>query len=227
MNHRAVKAPVIERGYLVLDREWKRGDRVELDLADAGRARRRQPAGEGRPGAAGHSARADRLLPGAVRSEPSRSRRFGCRRKPQLKAAREPGLLGGVVTITGEARAASEQNWRRNLYQPAAPASRVALKAIPYYAWDNRQPGAMKVWLPVAPPVLPARGLGSASQGHRQLRQRQLPAAGHQRRRGAQEQRRAAGRPVPLVAAQRHRGMGPIHLEDAGAGQRREGLLVR
>ena len=37
----------------------------------------------------------------------------------QLKAAREPGLLGGVVTITGEARAAPEQKWRRSLYQPA------------------------------------------------------------------------------------------------------------
>jgi hypothetical protein len=77
----------------------------------------------------------------------------------ELKAAREPRLLGGVVTITGEAQAASEQQWRRNLYQPAPPASRVALKAIPYYAWDNRRPGPMKVWLPISPPVLPARGL--------------------------------------------------------------------
>jgi DUF1680 family protein len=59
-----------------------------------------------------------------------------------------------VVTITGEARSASEQPWRRSLYQAAAPARCVALKAIPYYAWDNRQAGAMKVWLPVSPPVL-------------------------------------------------------------------------
>ena len=33
VNHSSVKAPVVEVGYLVLDREWKRGDRVELDLA--------------------------------------------------------------------------------------------------------------------------------------------------------------------------------------------------
>src|ERR1019366_2634455 len=32
VNHRAVKAPVVERGYVVFDREWKRGDRVELNL---------------------------------------------------------------------------------------------------------------------------------------------------------------------------------------------------
>jgi DUF1680 family protein len=29
--------------------------------------------------------------------------------------------------------------------------------AIPYYAWDNREAGPMKVWLPVAPgaPIKP------------------------------------------------------------------------
>ena len=32
VNHHAMVATVVERGYLVLDREWKRGDRVELDL---------------------------------------------------------------------------------------------------------------------------------------------------------------------------------------------------
>jgi hypothetical protein len=74
-----------------------------------------------------------------------------------LKAAREPGLLGGVVTITGEARATTEPQWRRSLYQSAPSAGRVALKAIPYYAWDNRQPGPMKVWLPASPPVPPVR----------------------------------------------------------------------
>ena len=32
VNRRAVSVPAVENGYLVLDREWKRGDRVELDL---------------------------------------------------------------------------------------------------------------------------------------------------------------------------------------------------
>ncbi len=91
-----------------------------------------------------------------------------------------------------------EQKWGRRLYQPAAPGSRVALKAIPYYAWDNRQPGAMKVWLPVSPPVLPARGLEAQAKVTRQFRQRQLPAARHQRRPGAEEQRRASRRPCAI-----------------------------
>jgi hypothetical protein len=35
----------------------------------------------------------------------------------------------------------------------------VTLTAVPYYAWDNRAPGEMRVWLPTAPPApAPARG---------------------------------------------------------------------
>ncbi len=158
VNHRAVKTPVAERGYLVLDREWKPGDRVELNL----------PMPIERV-AANPQVKADQGLLAIQRgpivycleqcdqTEPLAA--FWLPREAELKAAREPGLLGGVVTITGEARATAEQKWRRNLYQSAPAANRVALKAIPYYAWDNRQAGPMKVWLPVAPPALPARGL--------------------------------------------------------------------
>ncbi|MEU1791589.1 hypothetical protein ABZ553_38080 [Streptomyces sparsogenes] len=32
---------------------------------------------------------------------------------------------------------------------PAAPAEPVRVTAIPYYAWANREAGAMRVWLPV------------------------------------------------------------------------------
>jgi DUF1680 family protein len=158
VNRSAVKAPVIERGYLVLDRDWKRGDRVELDL----------PMPVQRV-AANPQVKADQGLLAIQRgpivycleqcdqAEPLAS--LWLPAEAQLKAAREPGLLGGVVAITGEARSATDLQWRRKLYQPAAPADHIALKAIPYYAWDNRQPGAMRVWLPISPPVRPARGL--------------------------------------------------------------------
>ena len=158
VNRRTVKTPVIERGYLVLDREWNPGDRVELNL----------PMPIQRV-AANPQVKADHGLLAIQRgpivycleqcdqADPLSG--FWLPLEAELKAAREPGLLGGVVTITGQARIASEQKWQRNLYQPEAPVTRVALKAIPYYAWANRQVGAMKVWLPVAPPVVPARGV--------------------------------------------------------------------
>jgi hypothetical protein len=82
----------------------------------------------------------------------------------ELKATREPGLLGGVVVITGEARVAVPRRWGGTLYQPPAPSHRVAIKAIPYYAWDNRTAGPMKVWLPTSAPLLPDRGLESRAK---------------------------------------------------------------
>jgi hypothetical protein len=163
VNRHELKATVVERGYWVLDREWKRGDRVELDLPmpiERVAAHPQVKADQGllalqRGPLVYCLEQCDQATPLAALWLPPEA---------ELKAAREPGLLGGVVVITGEARAASEQQWRRNLYQPAPPARRVALKAIPYYAWDNRQPGPMKVWLPVSPPVPSARGESAGAQ---------------------------------------------------------------
>jgi uncharacterized protein len=158
VNHRPVKVPVIERGYLVLDRQWKRGDRVELALAmpvERVAANPRVKADEGL--LAIQRGPIIYCLEQCDQSEPLSA--LWLPPESPLKAAREPGLLGGVVTITGEASVSRDLKWRRTLYQPAAPAERVALKAIPYYAWDNRKPGAMKVWLPMTPPVTPVRGL--------------------------------------------------------------------
>jgi uncharacterized protein len=158
VNRGAVRAPVVEHGYLVLEREWKRGDRVELDLA--------MPV---QRVAANPKVKADQGLLAIQRgpivycleqcdqAEPIPA--LWLPAEAELKAVHDPGLLGGVVIIMGEARVASDQKWGRRLYQPTALARRAALKAIPYYAWDNRTPGAMKVWLPVAPPALPERGL--------------------------------------------------------------------
>jgi hypothetical protein len=56
-------------------------------------------------------------------------------------------LLGGMVTLTGRAQKLS---WpaKEALYQQTPGAkSEVTLKAIPYFAWDNRAGGEMLVWI--------------------------------------------------------------------------------
>jgi hypothetical protein len=54
-----------------------------------------------------------------------------------------------VTVIRGEALAAESSDWQETLYRAQAPMlNPCALTAIPYYAWDNRQPGQMRVWLP-------------------------------------------------------------------------------
>jgi len=70
----------------------------------------------------------------------------------ELVVERDNSLLGGMAVLRGTAEIAEEQDWDRKLYQPAARMRSVPFTAIPYYAWDNRKGGEMKVWLPVAPP---------------------------------------------------------------------------
>jgi len=157
LNGQPVATPVCEKGYLVLRRAWRSGDRVELDLPMPVRRVAAHPNVTANRGllalqrgplvycleAADHAtALADLYLPVEA----------------GLQEEWDSSLLGGMVVLKGAAQVATPQDWHRRLYQPIAPARRVPLTAIPYYAWDNRRPGAMKVWLPVAPPPPPAGG---------------------------------------------------------------------
>jgi DUF1680 family protein len=71
-------------------------------------------------------------------------------------AEHRPGLLGGVTVLRVPVRRAAGAA-SGPLYRPAGdeapPASTgdaVAVDAVPYYAWANRDLGAMRVWLPRA-----------------------------------------------------------------------------
>jgi DUF1680 family protein len=67
----------------------------------------------------------------------------------ELEACFEPDLLGGMVVIEGEGLVIDASDWDGNLYRTQPPTYRpTTLRAIPYFAWDNRAPGAMAVWLP-------------------------------------------------------------------------------
>jgi uncharacterized protein len=75
-----------------------------------------------------------------------------------LVAREEPALLGGLVTVTGQGylrqpRANGAGWWP---YQAVGGAQRqqwqqVTVTAVPYSAWVNRTPGAMRVWVPRRP----------------------------------------------------------------------------
>mgnify|MGYP001098461522 CR=1 FL=1 len=69
-------------------------------------------------------------------------------RDATLRAEFDGGLLGGVVVIRGEARRRDAAGWEDALYRAARSATEVVpLVAVPYYAWANRAPGEMLVWI--------------------------------------------------------------------------------
>jgi uncharacterized protein len=72
----------------------------------------------------------------------------------ELAASEQPDLLGGVTVLTGQGLAL-QHNSTELLYSDYQPRAErkfqpVEVCAIPYYAWANREPGAIQVWLPLA-----------------------------------------------------------------------------
>jgi hypothetical protein len=60
-------------------------------------------------------------------------------------------LLNGVTVIQGEALTIETESFKNRLYQSVTDISlkarKIQFKAIPYYAWANRKPGPMMVWM--------------------------------------------------------------------------------
>jgi DUF1680 family protein len=151
MNGKPLSAPLIERGYFVLSRQWKNDDTVELDL----------PMPVQRV-SANENVVADRGLLAIQRGPMVYCVEQCDQRAPvtslslpldaDLKVERSK-LFGGIAVIRGigESTAASGAGHALYARAVAVPSRRVEITAIPYFAWDNRQPGPMRVWLPASP----------------------------------------------------------------------------
>jgi DUF1680 family protein len=156
VNGKKVSDPKIERGYCVLSREWKTGDRVELNLPMPVQRIAANPNVEADRGLLALQRgpiiycveQCDQTEPVASLSLPAAA---------GLKAERNAALPGGMIVLNGTADTAVGPGWEGKLYQPVPATRRVPITAIPYFAWDNRAAGPMKIWLPVAPagPSLP------------------------------------------------------------------------
>src|SRR5947209_5112707 len=80
---------------------------------------------------------------------------LGLYRDGEWTSTFEPEMLGGIVVLRSTARAPLPSAPEPPLYSPdraaPAPTRTIPLTAIPYYAWANRQPGPMIVWIPMLP----------------------------------------------------------------------------
>ncbi|GAB4243351.1 MAG: glycoside hydrolase family 127 protein [Acidobacteriota bacterium] len=172
--------PAVEAGYAVFDREWKAGDTVavtfpmparrltahEQVVADRGRiALQRGPLvycleGPDHPGGKVRNV----VLPDGA----------------PLEVERRPDLLGGVTVIRTSGKAYAYDARGR------VEERDVELTAIPYYAWANRGPAEMVVWIPrdrdfVTPapyptPAMEAKVSVSGGRNRRALNDGEVPA---------------------------------------------------
>jgi DUF1680 family protein len=66
----------------------------------------------------------------------------------EFQVEQDENLLGGISLLRGKGTIVDESGWDNVLYRNQVPSSKsVNLTAIPYYAWENRAPGEMRIWL--------------------------------------------------------------------------------
>lgn len=73
---------------------------------------------------------------------------FADTREKEFEVSFEKELLGGVCMIEGQAWKKDEEGFEDELYRPAEEHyKKIRFRAIPYYAWSNREPDDMEVWM--------------------------------------------------------------------------------
>lgn len=138
-------------GYLVIHRAWRAGDTALLRLGDAPRPL----AGHPRVAATHHRVA---LARGPIVYCLEQADHDGVavedirlRGDEEWTAAYRPDLLGGVVTLTASGHAVTgDDGPLHRPYRPGPAATEpVTVTAVPYFAWANRAPGAMRVFVPL------------------------------------------------------------------------------
>jgi len=139
----------LRKGYARLTHTWQPGDRIALNLAMPVERVAAHPAVRADAGRV--ALQRGPLVYCLEQADNGPNLPAICLpRETSFQATYEPELLGGVVTLTGEARRQTAAGWEGELYQPKQTDSQmepVRIKAIPYYAWANRGRGEMLVWL--------------------------------------------------------------------------------
>ncbi|AMR30362.1 six-hairpin glycosidase [Mucilaginibacter sp. PAMC 26640] len=135
-------AYTVDKGYAVISKKWKKGDKVEMTLPmDI----QRVVANQLLPDDAGKVAlqRGPLMYCAEWKDNDGKAANIIIPKTTEFKTQYEAGLLNGVTVLTGEVRAVNIDNDGQNVSTQTK-----TLTAIPYYAWANRGKGEMMVWFP-------------------------------------------------------------------------------
>jgi DUF1680 family protein len=140
-------AAILHKGYARLERTWRSGDRVELALdLSVQRLYAHPNVRQDRDRVALRRGPLVYCLEGTDNHLPLN--RISLSRDTVFEARFEEDLLGGVVTLQADAPVETDEDWPDVLYRTEPPQAKpTRIRAVPYYAWDNRNPGEMLVWL--------------------------------------------------------------------------------
>ncbi|NJP48467.1 glycoside hydrolase family 127 protein, partial [Streptomyces sp. PRB2-1] len=155
---RRLEHATVQDGWLRLERDWAPGDEVVLDLhLDV-----RRTAADPRADAVRGCVAIERgpLVYCVEQTDQDGGGLDDIVLAPDAapRESYEPGLLGGVTTVTvsGYRRILPATGWwpyrdaggQASADAAPPPGQELELTCIPYYAWANREDGSMRVWLP-------------------------------------------------------------------------------
>lgn len=158
VNGKLMKGDVQPGTYLAIRRDWRAGDKVRMDLdmtpqlmeansrieEDVGRvAVQRGPL----------VYCLEKIDQPGVNSLADVTLLLGQKSPSAFQLDFRPELLGGVEVLKHPGMETEQPGGPGPLYRPVrvqsrAPERKVELTFIPYYTWANREPSAMRVWLP-------------------------------------------------------------------------------
>lgn len=147
INGESYNAKAASNGYLSINREWHANDTVELNLD--------MPIEQ----IYAHPYVRDNLGRSALRRGPlvycfegvdnpdGAFETLSFINDTAVEAMFDSELLGGITLIRGTGTVFDASDWENSLYHPKPSLKRMAVTAIPYYAWCNRGDGQMAVWI--------------------------------------------------------------------------------
>jgi uncharacterized protein len=136
-------AYTMDKGYAVIDREWKKGDKVEVDLPmEIRKVASRDEVAENKGRLAIQRGPLVYCIEGA--DNDGKALNIVMTKDTKLAIADGQVLNEPVVTIKGEVIAANVAPDKMSLVT-----EKRKITAIPYYAWCNRGSNQMQVWIPM------------------------------------------------------------------------------
>ena len=141
VNGEEIHAAANDKGYLVINRTWRRGDVVELDLPmDVRRIQANDNVVDDRGKRCLERGPIVYCIEGQDQADSTVFDKY-IRADAPIEVLREPQTLGGIVALRGTA----------GQLLPDGRTREVPFRAIPYSTWQNRGADQMAVWIPLSP----------------------------------------------------------------------------
>ncbi len=136
-------------GYVKLDRIWQKGDRLQLILPMPVERIKAHPRVRDAMGKVALQRGPIVYCLEEADNGPNLPAIALARDTEWTVAMENEFLPSGIPVIYGKGLRLSDVDWQSALYRPAGEEreENVAIKAIPYFLWSNRQPGEMLVWI--------------------------------------------------------------------------------